>query len=175
MSKDEEFIEIWLRWAFNFILLLVLLIATGITVAGFAAVSSFGFWQTLSLSSTIQLALMLVTFFVAVRVLVDTVRLFDRFTKNVLRRVPVVYAQSGPRRLLVEAVLLAAISLFSNAAVAFLSSNAADIIPVLSIIVSIAIMVLAYDVSKTVYIMLQTPIHSLAKMITASEEKPKEE
>jgi polyferredoxin len=174
MSKDEEFIEIWLRWAFNFILLLVLLIATGITMAGFAAVSSFGFWQTLSLSSTIQLALMLVTFFVAVRVLVDTVRLFDRFTKNILRRVPVVYAQSGPRRLLVEAVLLAAISLFSNAAVAFLSSNAPDIIPMLSIIVSVAIMVLAYDVSKTVYIMLQTPIHSLAKMITASEEKPKE-
>jgi hypothetical protein len=118
---------------------------------------------------------MLVTFFVAVRVLVDTVKLFDRFTKNVLRRVPVVYAQSGPRRLLVEAVLLAAISLFSNAAVAFLSSNAPDIIPMLSIIVSIAIMVLAYDVSKTVYIMLQTPIHSLAKMITASGEKPKEE
>jgi hypothetical protein len=175
MSKDEEFIEIWLRWAFNFILLLVLLIATGITIAGFAAVSSLGFWQSLSLSSTIQLALMLVTFFVAIRVLVDSVRLFDRFTKNLLSRVPMVHAQSGPRRLLVEAVLLAALSLSSNAAVSFLSANAPDVIPILSVIVSIAIMVLAYDVSKTVYIMLEIPIHSLAKMITTGEGKPDKE
>jgi hypothetical protein len=175
MSKDEEFIEIWLRWAFNFILLLVLLIATGMTIAGLAAVSSLGFWQSLSLSSTIQLALMLVTFFVAVRVLVDSVKLFDRFTKNLLSRVPGVYAQSGPRRLLVEAALLAALSLVSNAAVSFLSANAPDVIPILSIIISVAIMVLAYDVSKTVYIMLETPIHTLARIITASEGKPEKE
>jgi len=175
MSKEEEFIEIWLRWAFNFILLLVLLIATGITIAGLAAVSSLGFWQSLSLSSTIQLALMLVTFFVAVRVLVDSVRLFDRFTKNLLSRIPLVYAQSGPRRLLLEAILLVALSLLSNPAVSFLLASAPDIIPILSILVSVAIMVLAYDLSKAVYLMLETPIHSLAKMITASEKKPEEE
>jgi len=175
MSKDEEFIEIWLRWAFNFILLLVLLIATGITIAGFAAVSSLGFWQSISLSSTVQLALMLVTFFVAVRVLIDSVRLFDRFTRNLLNRVPMVHAQSGLRRLLLEAALLGVLSLSSNAAVSFLSANAPDVIPILSIVVSVIIMVLAYDLSRTVYIMLETPIHSLARMITAGEEKPKGE
>jgi hypothetical protein len=174
MSKDEEFIKLWLRWAFNFILLLVLLVVTGFTVAGLAAIATFGFWKDFSLSTMIQLALLLVTFFVGVRVVVDSVKIFDRLARGLLSRIPIFTGRTGPRRLLAEAAALVLISLPANAAISFLHENAPEVVPVATLVLSVFILVLAYDVSKSIYLIIETPVHNFARMI-AKEERESEE
>jgi len=171
MSKDEEFIKLWLRWAFNFVLLLVLLVVTGFTVAGLAAVATFGFWKDFSLSTMIQLALLLVTFFVAVRVVVDSVKIFDRVARGLLSRVPIFTGRTGPRRLLAEVTALVVLSLPANIVISFLVQNVPDIVPVATILLSLVILILAYDVSKSIYLIIETPIHNFARRIAEEERK----
>jgi len=171
MSNEEEFVKIWLRWAFNFILLLVLLVVTGISVAGLATVATLGFWTGLSLSAVLQLALLLVTFFVAVRVVIDSVKIFDRFAKRLLGMLPVVPGRTGLKRLAAEVALLAILSLFSNLSISFLSENVPEVIPIASLVISLAILVLAYDVSKSIYLIIEAPIHNFAKLVTEEEEE----
>lgn len=171
MSKDEEFIRLWLRWAFNLVLLLVLLVVTGFTIAGLAAVATFGFWEDFSLSTMIQLALLLVTFFVAVRVVVDSVKIFDRVARSLLGRIPIFMGRTGPRRLLAEIVALVALSLPANMIISFFVHNVPDVVPVATILLSVVILILAYDVSKSIYLIIEAPIHNFARMITEEQHK----
>lgn len=170
---DTEIAKTWLRFSFNFVLLLILLLVTNVSLTSAISMFSLGFKEGFSLIQVINLVLFLITFLVGVRVLLDGMKLFDSVASTVVRKV--LKAQSGMvKKLILEFLLLFALSLFSNAIISAVQSWKEGFGFLISSASLILILIISYDVSKTIYLILEVPIHEIADKISdfRKERKP---
>ncbi|MGB9806119.1 MAG: hypothetical protein ACP5KW_06085 [Thermoproteota archaeon] len=172
-AMDTEIAKTWLRFSFNFVLLLILLLVTNVSLTSAISMVSLGFKEGFSLIQVINLVLFLITFLIGVRVLLDGMKLFDSVASTVIRKV--LKAQSGMvKKLILEFLLLFALSLFSNALISAVQSWKEGFGFLISSASLFLILIISYDVSKTIYLILEVPIHEIADKISEfkKEKKP---
>lgn len=170
---DTEITKTWLRFSFNFVLLLVLLLVTNVSLTSAISMVSLGFKEGFSLIQVINLVLFLITFLIGIRVLLDGMKLFDSVASIVVKKV--LKAQSGiVRKLALEILLLLVLSLFSNALVSVVQSWKGEFGFIISSVSLVLILIISYDISKTIYLILEVPIHEIADKISElrKEKKP---
>ncbi|MBO3762874.1 MAG: hypothetical protein QXS21_02085 [Thermoproteota archaeon] len=168
-----ETAKTWLRFSFNFVLLLILLMVTNVSLTSAISMVSLGFKEGLSLIQVINLVLFLITFLIGIRVLLDGMKLFDSVASTVIRKF--LKTQSGmAKKLVFEFLLLLVLSLFSNALISAVQSWKEGLGFLVSSISLILILIISYDISKTIYLILEIPIHEIADKISEfkKEKKP---
>lgn len=162
---DTEITKTWLRFSFNAVLLLILLLATNVSLTSAISLVSLGFKEGFSLIQVINLVLFLITFLVGIRVLLDGMKLFDSVASTIIKKV--LKTQSGMiKKLLLEFLLLFILSLFSNAFISVIQSWKGEFGFLISSASLIFILIISYDISKTIYLILEVPIHEMANKIS---------
>lgn len=169
---DTEIAKTWLRFSFNFVLLLILLLVTNVSLTSAISMISLGIRSGFGLIQVINLILFFITFLVGVRVLLDGMKLFDSVASRIIQKV--MKTQSGMvKKLILEFLLLLILSLSSNALISVFQSWKNEVGFIISSISLVVILIVSYDLSKTVYLILEVPIHEIADKISEYRKEKK--
>jgi len=168
---DDEIVKAWLRFSFNALLLLILLLVTNVSLTSAISTISFGIKSGIGILQVINLVLFLITFFIGVRVVLDGVKIFDFLTSYVLRRIVKKNETGKIKKLAIEFIILFMVSLLSNSLIPVVQGWEEKIAIAISFLTLVFVILLAYDTSKTIYLLLEVPIHEIAEKITELKRK----
>jgi len=163
---SEEIKERIIRVLINSGILILITLALGLSIPGTLALISLIPKEGLSLSTALLLLLIMITAFLALRILLDLMRLVDLTIEYLTRHVPGLKAEKRISiiRALKEIALVLVLVLITTPA-----SQALLLIPSigswltigLSAIVLVASIILIYDAGKTLYVIFESGIQLL--------------
>lgn len=172
MTSRENVEKRMLRVLINIGLIFLVILVLGFLNISFSSITAIIPSGGFTLATAVALIAVIILFFIALRVVLDLIRLIDAASKTILKRIPGFNPEKTPSiiRALKELLAIFIVAMAASASLPLVSS-----IPKiggwLSITLSIAALlfsiVLAYDAGRTIYAAFESSIQLLIDRIVA--------